>query len=181
MSTKLIGLAGPRLVGKSTVANMLERRYGFEEKAFADPLKESLIALTGLDRKYFYDQEFKHEHVELISMTPRKLMQLFGTEFVRDTVRKDFWVARMRERLEAAEKAQVISDIRFEDEASLIRELGGVVIVLSRAGVVDESGHKSEEGLRSNDEDLKILLPEGITEADYLVAEILKRRERYEL
>ena len=82
MEQKLIGLAGPGLVGKSTTAETLTTFHGFEEKAFADPLKESLMALTGLDRKYFYDQEFKHEHVELIGMTPRKLMQLYGTEFV---------------------------------------------------------------------------------------------------
>lgn len=174
MKQRLIGLAGPGRVGKSTTAKMLVDCCGFEEKAFADPLKEALMALTGLESKYFYDQKFKHEYVELIGMTPRKLMQLFGTEFVRNTVRKDFWVARMRERLEAAECPQVVSDVRFEDEAKLIRELGGRIVVLSRTGVIDDAGHSSEVGLENCYMDLMIQLPEGIMKANLFTANILR-------
>lgn len=164
---QLIGLAGPALVGKSTMAEMLCREYGFEEKAFADPLKESLMALTGLGRKYFYDQNFKHKHHQLIGMSPRKLMQLFGTEFVRNTIRKDFWVERMRHELSGAVGSQVISDIRFNDEADLIRSQGGIVVILKREGIEDESGHESESGIRTAISDVCVYVPNGIKQAEF--------------
>ena len=173
--SRLIGLAGPARVGKSTTADTLCREDGYVELAFADPLKESLIALTGLDRKYFYDQKFKHAYVELIQMSPRELMQIFGTEFVREKVRRDFWVARLRERILDAEYINkiVVSDIRFNDEAALIRELGGNVIILSRDSIDYDLDHASEAGITKTAGDILITLPEGLDKAEEAVIDIL--------
>ncbi len=171
---KLIGLAGPARVGKSTVAEILCNRFNFEERAYADPLKRSLMELTGLGKDYFYDQDFKHEFHPLIGMSPRMLMQLFGTEFVRNTIRKDFWVERMRWDLKRSYGNQVISDVRFDDEADLIRDLGGTVIILSRDGFAHNAEHLSEAGITKRDGDLPIYMINDVIRAEYQVTEMLR-------
>ncbi len=171
---KLIGLAGPAMVGKSTVAEILRSRFNFEERAYANPLKKALMELTGLGKDYFYDQDFKHEFHPLIGMSPRILMQLFGTEFVRDTIRKDFWVERMKWDLKRSYGNQVISDVRFNDEANLIRDLGGTVIILSRDGFTYSAAHFSEAGIEQLDGDIQIHLANDVTSAEYQVTEMLR-------
>jgi hypothetical protein len=60
---KIIGLAGEKHVGKSLVASFFVQSERFVELAFADPLKEALVKLTGLEPKYFYDQNFKEKEL----------------------------------------------------------------------------------------------------------------------
>ncbi len=174
---RLIGFAGPARVGKSTSAYMLCKKYDFEERAFGDPIKEAMISLTGLDRKYFYDQSFKHNYLPLIGMSPRKLMQLFGTEFVRDMVSEDFFVKIMYEKLRTTTMNQVISDVRFAEEAEIIRHLGGTVVILSRDSVEVDTSHRSEEGITVQLKDMFINLPEGIEEANRELTRILIERD----
>jgi hypothetical protein len=59
----IIGLGGEKETGKNTVATFFVESERFKEIAFADPLKEMLVKLTGLDPKYFYDQNFKEKEL----------------------------------------------------------------------------------------------------------------------
>ncbi len=59
----IIGLAGEKFSGKSLVASFFVKSEKFVEVAFADPLKEMLIKITGLDSKYFNDQSFKEKEL----------------------------------------------------------------------------------------------------------------------
>lgn len=56
---KIIGLAGEKGVGKNLVASFFVQYERFTEMAFADPLKDMLVKLSGYESKYFHDQKLK--------------------------------------------------------------------------------------------------------------------------
>lgn len=53
MSQLLIGLTGPARTGKSTTAHHLVLEHGFECYAFADPLRDALMAIFQLSPESF--------------------------------------------------------------------------------------------------------------------------------
>ena len=46
MNYSLIGLSGMKRSGKDSTAEILQRNYGFSRLAFADKLREALLALN---------------------------------------------------------------------------------------------------------------------------------------
>ncbi len=142
----LIGITGQMESGKTTAAEWLTKKYDFSIFSFAHPLKKSCAELTGLDMKYFTDTNLKYEKIELLNgKTTRWLMQSFGTEFVRNTIHPDFWINRMKQKLDKISVTGriVIDDIRFANEAKLIHDLGGKVIHIIRGE--RKSYHSSEK------------------------------------
>lgn len=149
---RLIGLAGRMGSGKDTIAAMLAP-HGYERFGFADALRDEVAeALRAGD--YVMPDCLTGEALEAWSMATvaevyrkptsprmRALLQQWGTEYRRGQD-PDYWTGIMRERLETVEAA-VISDVRFPDEAALVRELGGEVWFIARPGV-EVSGHASE-------------------------------------
>lgn len=87
--------------------------------------------------------------------TPRRFMQLLGTEWGREMISPSLWTDIWRNDL--AESAVehfgdilvVTEDCRFPNEAAAIRSEGGIVIGLTRdgAGSASGSGHSSETGI----------------------------------
>ena len=153
----IIGLSGPAFVGKTTIADSLT---GYTKRSYAEPLKTALTVLTGLPEKTFYDKDEKLIPRDLFNgKTSREVMQLFGTEFCRHMIAEDFWLKLMSKKLtEHPHTKFVIDDVRFDDEADLIRSLGGVVVELARDGVEYANDHASEAGVVA---DMKVVLPSG--------------------
>ena len=131
----IVGFAGGMGVGKSTAAHHLLHAYPYEPASFAEPIKDMLIAL-GLEREQLYDQRRKAEPCQQLGgMPPRVGLQTLGTEWGRDTIWEDVWCNAMRKRLVPRirdGKRYVIDDVRFDNEAQLIRALGGIVIKIER-------------------------------------------------
>jgi len=144
---RIVGITGAAGSGKSTAAKELIR-LGWVNVKMAGPLKDMMrdIGLT-------------YDHIEgalkevpcdmLAGRTPRYAMQTIGTEWGRDIMGKDFWVgiaeSRVRERLEWGLDV-VIDDIRFQNEADMVRRMGGTVVGLKgRGGIM--SDHASESGI----------------------------------
>ncbi|MDC6350717.1 hypothetical protein PP178_04070 [Zeaxanthinibacter sp. PT1] len=107
-------------------------------------------------------------------MTPRKLMQLIGTEFGREMIHPDIWVHALmnqyrpmvyespelasKEGLPAYEIIDpkwIISDVRFENEAEAVQE-HGMLIWVERPGLEKNDSHASENSLSPEDCDLVI-------------------------
>jgi hypothetical protein len=153
----LIGLAGFAGAGKSTVAELLVREHGFQERAFADPLKTGLAAFFGLSREQTHGA-LKEQTDERWGVSPRYLLQQLGTELLRDRLLEaapdlapalgggTLWVASFRHWYEAKKGANVVvSDVRFQDEVDAIRALGGVVVLVDGVSAQAPMGHVSEK------------------------------------
>jgi hypothetical protein len=81
--------------------------------------------------------------------SPRKLAQTLGTEWGREQIHRHLWlqIAELRIR-KLWEKGLdvIVSDVRFDNEAQMIRDLGGVVLKVDR-DVNAVNAHPSEEGV----------------------------------
>lgn len=137
----IIGIAGPKRSGKNTLALGLCAALGLEEHSFAAPLRQFVADMLGWN---LWELEHrKEEPIEwLDGVTPRHMMQTLGTEWGRMLIHPDLWLRALAKRLPA--KGAVIADVRFENEARVIHELGGVVIQLSRPGFGSGDHHVSE-------------------------------------
>ena len=141
----IIGFAGRGESGKSTAAAYLSLEYGYMEFNFGDPLKLAVAALVGEDPEIYYSQEGKAEIIPWLGITRRKFMQKLGTEGVRDCIDQAFWTKRMEQNISGLEDSHVvIGDVRFKNEAKLIKDMGGVIILLKRDGGFD-CDHPSEK------------------------------------
>lgn len=161
MKIALVGLTGPAGAGKSTLAQHLAQRMDFLEASFADPLKDMLAALFDVDREEletrYLKRDQKEQPVAGIEKSPRYLLQTLGTEWGRQLVHPDLWVmalhrrlAWMENHLEAGQRGVVVSDVRFENEALMIRRAGGMLVHLRRHGL-DRMSHISENGVSIHD------------------------------
>jgi hypothetical protein len=56
---KIIGIAGLKRSGKDTIANFFVESERFTKVALADSLKELLVRVFGVEKKYFYDDALK--------------------------------------------------------------------------------------------------------------------------
>lgn len=170
----LIGITGPAGAGKDTVADMLVER-GFVKLAFAGPLKE-MLAVIGMPEPA--DRALKEAQIEGFDFTWRRAIQTLGTEWGRG-LDWDIWTkivgCRIHNLLAAQEYVGatahiVLSDVRFENEAMMIRQLGGCVVHLEgrKVDLGSAAGHVSEQGLRKEANDY--VLPNYQTLVDLRIA-----------
>jgi ABC-type dipeptide/oligopeptide/nickel transport system ATPase component len=150
----IVGITGRAGCGKSTAGLALVRNLGFEEFQFSTPLKRAVAGILGVGPHKLNDQEFKASHItletrhDLVVVTPRQLLQSLGTDWARDMIHQDFWVALMDRSIKQAEKDVVITDLRFDNEAKWVRSKGGIVIEIIRPDQETIApNHKSEEGV----------------------------------
>lgn len=171
MNPLLIGLTGRAHSGKTTAAEHLVRTYWLEHYAFADPLRDGLMAIFNLEPTDFKGEQ-KERPLNWLNHSPRQLMQSLGTEWARNTVHPDVWVKIAEQNIDYMTRALseligfVISDIRFENEADFIRKRGGTVIHLSRKDTPGVNPHRSEAGIAVQASDL--ILPNNGTVEDLL-------------
>lgn len=159
MSKKLIGLAGKAGAGKDTVADYLWEKEGAIKIAFADALRAAGTAIFGLDQCNFLDRDLKEAEVEYWGMTPRRMLQLLGTEATKPVFGDNIWLKRWFLSYSAVRDTDhvVVPDVRFDVEADAIRNLGGTIIHIVRpgAGLSGATGeHSSEAGIELLDGDM---------------------------
>ncbi len=146
----LIGLAGNAGVGKDTAAGYLRAAHGFRQIAFADPIRAMLLAALPLEPKDF-EHGRKEEVLPEIEKSPRQLMQLLGTEWGRNLVHPEIWVQLAEDKVLAEHvtlgRALVISDVREENEAAMIRKHRGVIVHLRRKAAARVTVHSTEAGI----------------------------------
>ena len=151
MDTNIIGLAGPAGVGKSYLARRLTSFAYGELFSFAGNIRMGLY-IMGLSINY----EDKRAPVYNGKST-RDLMRSLGTEWGREKVGQDIWVDLLMARIDQCDShLAIIDDVRFPNEASAIRNRGGIVVELSRDGIPYDGSHATEEGLDPSDIDLTL-------------------------
>lgn len=142
---RVIGLCGKKRAGKDTVAAILCRHLRYERIAFADPIYDMLDHL-GIDRKYAED---KLATIPWLGKSYTELLQTLGTEWGRNMVRNDLWIHLLNRMVISREAGGcpgvVISDVRYEDEASYVtRILGGELWEVTGSRGVVYNQHSSE-------------------------------------
>ena len=155
----IIGLTGKAGSGKDTVGNLL-MVDGFAKYSFAMPIKNAINAIFGWEMDWWEDREFKETHIPNINASPRKLAQTMGTEWGRNIIHPDLWLMIgeiavcncLRDDMNL-----VITDVRFDNEAEMIRLHGGVIVHIERPDVEPVEDHSSEAGIKYCEGDFTLI------------------------
>ena len=187
---RLVGITGLAGCGKDTVAKMLADQHRYHIYRLAQPLKDALNEMFGWRPEQWEDREWK-ERTAIVSSyqnerrhfdcySPRQLAQWLGTEVGRTLGGEDVWVNLMERHwlndLPYDGDRMVVPDVRFDNEAARIRQLGGVVIQVVRAGLNPVNDHASERGVSPwlvnariiNDQCIKTLCHRALYELERL-------------
>ena len=141
--SRIIGICGFIGSGKDTVADYLVNFHGFKRESFANSLKDAVSMVFGWDRDLLegrtkQSREWREQRDEWWSqrlgreITPRWVLQYWGTEVVRKGFHNDTWVASLENRLHQTQNDIVITDCRFPNEIKAIKAAGGNVIRIKR-------------------------------------------------
>lgn len=162
----LIGFTGPAGAGKSTAANWaLGCHKNVLRMSFASPFKAAMQGMIHSVRprdhattasEYINSRDLKEKPIPfLANVTPRRLMQTLGTEWGRNTIHPDFWVLIAAQKIErmlghsyrqgSIKLQAVFDDVRFQNEADMIRAYGGVVVRIERPDLPAVEAHASEQ------------------------------------
>jgi hypothetical protein len=137
----IIGFTGPIGCGKSFAARHLVNNYGFTVHKMAGPLK-SMMRAIGLADEHI-EGRLKEVPCDLLcGKTPRYAMQTIGAEWGRDLIGGELWVNLWRATLPPGRV--VCDDIRYPNEAAMVRFLGGLVVAVRREGIGTHGAHQSE-------------------------------------
>jgi len=149
----IIGLTGAKGSGKDlfyTIANTQYPHLDIRKIAYADPIKEQIMNIFELQSELEYDA-FKRSTVNYTlhsgqntpaTVAGRRLVREIGmlmrsydvnqfTQYVEDKI------------AEAPRATWIITDLRFDNEVSSIKKLGGLIIKIKREGY-GYDGHVTE-------------------------------------
>jgi hypothetical protein len=140
----IIGVCGLIGAGKDTIADYLVNIHQFRRESFANTLKDAVAAVFGWDRELL-EGRTKHSRawreqvnpwwaarLGMPDLTPRWVLQYWGTEVVRRGFHDDTWIASLENKLRKTTDDVVISDCRFPNEIVAIKRAGGIVIRVHR-------------------------------------------------
>jgi hypothetical protein len=139
----IIGICGFIGSGKDTVADYLVNLHHFRRESFANTLKDAVSAVIGWDRTMLEGRtkqarEWREQQDNWwtnrlgIVITPRWILQNWGTEVCRNGFHDDIWIASLQNKLRNSTDDVVISDCRFPNEIAAIKQSGGLVVRVVR-------------------------------------------------
>ena len=137
----LIGIVGLIGSGKDTVAERLVTHHGYKRDSFAKSLKDAVSSMFNWDRdmlegnttssRHWREQPDKFWSEKMgKEVTPRLILQQFGTEVMRGQMYDGIWVDSVIGRYKG--ENTVISDTRFQNEIKTIKAHGGKILLVKR-------------------------------------------------
>jgi hypothetical protein len=180
----------------------LEEQSGWEIKKFAGKLKTIANILTGIPEQKFEDREFKLQNMPAewtrhgIPMTVREFLQRLGTDGLRNNLCDNVWVnslmvdykpthdvefaytengSRIPVEFNTSYPNWIITDCRFNNEATAIKNKNGIIIRVDRPGVKPVNKHVSETALDNWNFDYKIANVSDLIALAFTVENILKK------
>ena len=140
----ILGLNGLIGSGKGAVSEYLQTKYAFQHVSFADSLKHAVAGVFCwpeelLQGKTEESREWREkidywwsERLHIKGLTPRWVLQQWGTEVCRHGFHPDIWVASLERKLLDASGNVVVDDCRFHNEMNAIRAQDGILIRVKR-------------------------------------------------
>jgi hypothetical protein len=139
----IIGICGLIGAGKDTIADYLVNIHQFRRESFANSLKDAVAHVFNWERELLegrtkQSREWR-EQPDLWwstrlgqTITPRWVLQYWGTEVCRKGFHDDIWIASLENKIRNSRDDIVISDCRFPNEIKAIKAAGGRVIRVVR-------------------------------------------------
>ena len=135
----IIGVCGFIGTGKDTIADYLVNIHQFRRESFANTLKDAVSSVFQWDRELLegrtkHSRAWREQRDEWWSerlgkdITPRWVLQYWGTEVFRQGFHDDIWIASLENRLRTTQDNIVITDCRFPNEIMTIKGAGGLAI-----------------------------------------------------
>ena len=143
----IIGVCGFIGSGKDTVADYLVNFHEFRRESFASTLKDAVASVFGWDRTLLEGRtkearEWREEvdpwwaeRLAMPTLTPRWVLQYWGTEVCRRSFHDDIWIASLENKIRNSKDNVVISDCRFPNEIAGIKNAGGKIIWVQRGAL----------------------------------------------
>jgi hypothetical protein len=140
----IIGVCGFIGSGKDTVADYLVNFHEFRRESFASTLKDAVANVFGWDRTLLEGRtaearEWREEvdtwwaeRLAMPTLTPRWVLQYWGTEVARRSFHDDIWIASLENKIRNSKDNIVISDCRFPNEINAIKNAGGKIVWVQR-------------------------------------------------
>jgi hypothetical protein len=165
----LIGLTGKKGSGKDLAASTGYGYCGVHRLSFAEPLKYGCMDMFGLSEFQVFGAG-KEVIDPRYNKTPRQILQWLGSDVIRDQFDKEHWTSLTENKIKAIMEDSrklpassndttiiFVTDVRFDNEAEMIRKLGGHVIEILRPGKDGGAdSHVSEQGVSDALIDIKI-------------------------
>ena len=135
----IIGVCGLIGSGKDTIAEHLIKDHKFHKTSFADKLKDAVGSMFDWDRdmlegktepsRQWREQADPFWTAEAgFEVSPRYLLQRFGTECMRNGFYDGIWVSLVKQKIiDNPNINWVLPDTRFPNEAKMLHEVGGHV------------------------------------------------------
>jgi hypothetical protein len=142
----IIGICGLIGAGKDTIADYLVNIHQFRRESFANSLKDAVAHVFNWERELLegrtkQSREWREQPDPWWStrlgqtITPRWVLQYWGTEVCRTGFHDDIWIAALENRLRQRTGHTVISDVRFPNEIQAIKNVGGRIIWIKRGNL----------------------------------------------
>jgi hypothetical protein len=140
----IVGFVGFIGSGKDTAADYLVNFHGYRRDSFANTLKDAVAQVFGWDRVLLEGRtkearEWREQvdtwwasRLNMPDLTPRLMLQLWGTEVCRNGFHDDIWIASLENKMRKTTDNIVISDVRFPNEIKAIHNAGGIVVRIKR-------------------------------------------------
>jgi len=140
----IVGFCGLISAGKDTAADYLINYHGYRRDSFANTLKDAVANVFGWDRillegRTTEAREWREQvdtwwakRLKMPKLTPRWVLQYWGTEVCRVGFHDDIWIASLENKMRKTKDDIVISDVRFPNEIKAIHNAGGTVIRIKR-------------------------------------------------
>jgi hypothetical protein len=140
----IISISGLIGSGKDTIADFLVDNYNFQRESFASSLKDAVASVFNWDRTLLEGRtpearewretvdQWWADRLGISTLTPRWVLQYWGTEVLRRNFNDNIWVASLENKLLKSNGSIVITDCRFPNEATALKNAGGILIRVKR-------------------------------------------------
>lgn len=180
MAHAIIGIVGVAGSGKKIVWEHLASHHGFARVAFSAPAKRMLQAGFGLTPDQIEGENREKADPVLCWRNPRHLTRTLINDWGRKQIGHGVWCNLWRRDALALDCNVFADDVRYPDEAAVIRELGGEIWKVYRPGLA-ASDQSSEGHQRGITEDRLLAnatsIPDLLKSVDMLVEQLMEKKD----